>query len=177
MESADRIALLVVDDDDVFRTRLVAALNERGCDAIGASTVSSALEEARRSEPECAIVDLRIAGSGLDLVSALRTVSDQIRIVVLTGYGSIATAVEAVRRGAMNYLTKPADVETILRSLFGHSTAADTVVVPQSLEQVEWEHINRVLQECNGNISNAAKVLGLHRRSLQRKLSAVTRRA
>ena len=169
--------MLVVDDDDVFRKRLVAALNERGFLAVGASTQQDALQVAETLEPECAVVDLRITtGSGLDLIPRLRDLSENIKIVVLTGYGSIATAVEALRRGAVNYLTKPIDVDSIVRAFTDQSGGEKLETQPQSLEQVEWEHINRVLLECEGNISQAAKLLGLHRRSLQRKLATITKR-
>jgi two-component system response regulator RegA len=111
-------------------------------------------------------------GSGLDLVTRFIEADPATKIVVLTGYGSIATAVEAVRRGAAHYLTKPADADQILAALTGGSATAATVPAKlMSLDQVEWEHINRVLLDCQGNISEAARVLGLHRRSLQRKLA------
>ena len=177
MNSSEPVSLLVVDDDDVFRSRLVAALNERGFAAVGVATHADALREAENLDPECALVDLRMTtGSGLDLIPRLRAISENIKIVVLTGYGSIATAVEALRRGAMNYLTKPIDIDSIVRAFTGESGTDIAETAPQSLEQVEWEHINRVLMECKGNISLAAKLLGLHRRSLQRKLATITKR-
>jgi two-component system response regulator RegA len=111
-------------------------------------------------------------GSGLDLIHLLKRADPETRIVVLTGYGSIATAIEAVRRGATNYLTKPADADEILSALGEAAAESATVPAkPMSLDQVEWEHINRVLLDCDGNISEAARILGLHRRSLQRKLA------
>jgi two-component system response regulator RegA len=118
------------------------------------------------------VVDLRMpGGSGLDLVRDLRRVSPRVRVIVLTGYGSIATAVEAIRRGAENYLPKPADADDILTALSrGGSQPEDGASEAPSLARAEWEHIHRVLADCDGNISEAARRLGIHRRSLQRKL-------
>jgi len=118
------------------------------------------------------VLDLRVEdGSGLDLIPRLKAADPATRIVVLTGFGSIATAVEAVRRGATHYLTKPANADEILAAFAPAGAAVETPLQPMSLDRVEWEHINRVLLECGGNISEAARVLGLHRRSLQRKLA------
>ncbi|HEY2588312.1 MAG TPA: response regulator [Tepidisphaeraceae bacterium] len=165
---------LVVDDDEVFRTRLIKALQSRGIEATGAKSGDDALRIAPTLKPQAAILDLRMPGmSGLDLMSELAAQVPGIRMVVLTGYGSIATAVEAVRRGAINYLTKPLDADQILAAFerevdppAGQTVAEST----PSLARVEWEHIQRILHDCNGNISLAARKLGLHRRSLQRKL-------
>ena len=169
--------LLIVDDDEIFRTRLVKAFQTRGLEAQGAGDGREALELAGQFKPQGAIVDLKMAGtSGLDLVPELAAKVPGIQIVVLTGYGSIATAVEAVRRGAMNYLTKPLDADQILAAFEKDAEpAAPGAHVPPdgatpSLARVEWEHIQRVLADCEGNISLAARKLGLHRRSLQRKL-------
>jgi two-component system response regulator RegA len=167
-------SVLVVDDDDVFRARLVRALCDRGFDARGAADGDQAQALAEQETPECAIVDLRMPGpSGLAVVRRLHALDSTTRIVVLTGYGSIATALDAIRSGATHYLTKPADIDEIL-SAFDHGGApADvppTATVP-SLDRVEWEHIERVLADCGGNITQAARLLGLHRRSLQRKLA------
>jgi two-component system response regulator RegA len=172
--------ILVVDDDATFRTRLVRALTTRGYETFEAGDVDSAIALARRQRPARAIVDLRMPGkSGLDLISALMEIDEEIQILVLTGYGSIATAVEAVRRGAIDYLNKPVDTEQILavferdRERGEHATSSATEVTEAkpSLARVEWEHIQRVLSDCGGNISEAARQLGIHRRSLQRKLS------
>lgn len=171
-------SVLVVDDDETFRGRLVKAFESRGFETRGASDVPVALELARAESPELALVDLRMPnGSGLDLVRELKAVDRTTNIVVLTGYGSIATALEAVRLGATHYLTKPADVDEILAAFArAHepphpiSAASSDHEVP-SLARTEWEHINRVLTDCGHNITQAAKLLGLHRRSLQRKLS------
>lgn len=166
--------VLVVDDDETFRTRLARAFERRGWEARTAESGEAALEAAREESPEHAVIDLRMGGmDGLELLRELHRIDPTTTIVVLTGYGSIATAVEAVRRGATDYLTKPAELDEILRAF--HKTDADEepappTVVP-SLARAEWEHINRVLTECGGNISQAARLLGLHRRSLQRKLA------
>jgi len=172
-DSADSApTLLVVEDDDFFRERLVRALAERGYAAHGAATVTDALARSEEA-PEFAVVDLRIGdASGLDVVRALIAKDPGTRVVMLTGYGSIATAVEAVRAGAVHYLSKPVDIDQILAAFEGKSATSSvgSVEVP-SLARVEWEHIQRVLSDCDGNISQAARLLGLHRRSLQRKLS------
>ncbi len=149
------------------------ALAARGVDARGAGSAAEAVVLARQSIPDAAIVDLRMAGAGgLDLIPRLLDISPDMRVVVLTGYGSIATAVEAVRRGAMNYLIKPLDADQILAA-FDSDPAAHPPISQEStpsLARVEWEHIQRILTDCDGNISLAARKLGLHRRSLQRKL-------
>ncbi|HEY8750853.1 MAG TPA: response regulator [Tepidisphaeraceae bacterium] len=161
---------LVVDDNEAFRTRLVKALQTRGLEAQGAGDARQALEIAGQFRPQAAIVDLKMPGlSGLDLVPELTAKCPGVQVVVLTGYGSIATAVEAVRRGAVNYLTKPLDADQILAA-FNKAPDAPSVDGIPSLARVEWEHIQRILHDCNGNISLAARKLGLHRRSLQRKL-------
>lgn len=170
---------LVVDDDAAFRMRLVKALAVRGYDARGAANVDEGIDVAREFKPEAAVVDLRMPGgkSGLDLVSELVKRYPGMQIVILTGYGSIATAVEAVRQGAINYLSKPSDADQILAAFDheadgnGHAAAADAVEATPSLARVEYEHIQRILSDCGGNISLAARKLGIHRRSLQRKLS------
>ncbi len=166
-------SFLVVDDDDVFRGRLARALHERGFEVREARSPSEAEALAREDAPEYAVVDLRMTeGSGLDVVRALLAVEPATRAVILTGYGSIANAVEAMKRGAVSYLSKPATVEEILRAvgLVESAAQAEAAAETPSLARVEWEHINRVLQDCGGNISQAARTLGLHRRSLQRKL-------
>lgn len=166
-------SVLVVDDDEVFRTRLGRAFADRGFEVRTAETAENALELARQDSPEYAVVDLRMPGaSGIDLVRELNAIDPATQIVMLTGYGSIATAVEAIRAGAVHYLSKPADIDDILAALRGKAapSASGDAEVP-SLARVEWEHIQRVLTDCDGNISRAARLLGLHRRSLQRKLS------
>lgn len=171
----DAASILVVDDDRVLRERLAKALRERGYDVRAAADYEDAVAAAREEAPELAVVDLRMpGGSGLDLVRALKQLDATTRVVVLTGYGSIATALEAVRLGATHYLQKPADADEIIAA-FGREDSGAAVAVPDdymapSLARAEWEHINRVLGDCEGNISEAARRLGIHRRSLQRKL-------
>ena len=165
--------LLVVEDDEALRTRLVRAFADRGFLAQGAASTAEALACSDEA-PEYAVVDLRIGDeSGLEVIRALLARDPATRIVMLTGYGSIATAVEAIRLGAIHYLTKPADADEILAALRrGETTAASPSPPgePLSLARAEWEHINRVLSDSGGNISEAARRLGIHRRSLQRKL-------
>jgi two-component system response regulator RegA len=177
--------LLVVDDDAVLRDRLVRAFRDRGYESVGAPDGEKALELAANDPPEFAVIDLRMPGrSGLDVVRELLALEPATGIVVLTGYGSIATAVEAIRLGAKHYLTKPADADEILRAFHADDAAAtlptgSALTAPgapsetetPSLARTEWEHIQRVLADVNGNVSEAARRLGLHRRSLQRKLS------
>jgi two-component system, response regulator RegA len=168
-------SLLIVEDDDALRDQLTRAFERRQLEVRSARTADEALRLAREDPPELALVDLRIgADSGLDLIPALRALDAATRIVVLTGYGSVATAVEAVRRGAMHYLTKPADADEILAAFEREpqtGAARSGEWRPMSLDRVEWEHINRVLVGCGGNISEAARQLRVHRRTLQRKLA------
>lgn len=166
--------ILVVEDDDAFRRVLVTALNQRGYDAQGVGDAASALRVAREESPEMAVVDLRLPdASGLDVVRELKAIDPSTSIVVLTGYGSIATALEAVRLGAIHYLTKPTDADRVLAAfeLGLSSRPRELPIDPPSLARVEWEHMQRVLTDCDGNVSEAARALGMHRRSLQRKLS------
>jgi two-component system response regulator RegA len=166
--------ILVVEDDNAFRTVLVNAFRERGYDAEGVADAASAIRAAEQDSPEMAVVDLRLPDeSGLAVVRQLKAIDPSTAIVVLTGYGSIATALESVRLGATHYLTKPTDADRILAA-FQHGLASrprDLTTEPPSLARVEWEHLNRVLTDCDGNISEAARQLGMHRRSLQRKLA------
>jgi two-component system response regulator RegA len=166
------LSILIVDDDEPFRRRLARALTDRGLEVRTAGDAAAALEAVGRDDPpELAVVDLRMPGaSGLELVRELRAIEPAMRILVLTGYGSIVTAVEAMRLGATNYLPKPADADEILRALDPEGVAVGGPASTPSLARAEWEHIQRVLGDSAGNISEAARRLGLHRRSLQRKL-------
>jgi two-component system, response regulator RegA len=171
----DKLSLLIVDDDEVFRKRLARAFDERGYDTRTASNYDEAVAAARADSPELALVDLRMPGrSGLELVRALKEIDAATRVVVLTGYSSISTAVDAMRLGATNYVPKPADVDDILAAFARGEAPPLEPPEPDyrapSLARAEWEHINRVLSDCAGNISEAARRLGIHRRSLQRKL-------
>ena len=164
--------LLIVDDDVPFRSRLIRAFQDRGFDTVGAASFDEAMGVAATDTPELALVDLRLPGkSGLELVKALKALDPTTSIVVLTGYGSIATAVESVKQGATSYLTKPVDADQILAAFDPDEAGVTTTAVAQPLARVEWEHIQRVIADCGGNLSHAARVLGIHRRSLQRKLA------
>ena len=170
-------SILLVDDDDVFRSRLARALGDRGLAVVEASDHAHALAAVEEQPTTYALVDLRLpSGSGLEIVRSVKERSPETVVVVLTGYGSIATALEAVRIGAAHYLQKPASADDILAS-FARARDAEPAPLGEvdgddvpSLDRVEWEHINRVLTDCGGNVSEAARRLGIHRRSLQRKL-------
>ena len=172
--------LLVIDDDETFNAVLVRALTRRGVDARGVRDVAGALAEAEAWQPGRVVLDLNLAGqSGLALISPLLALVPGCRIVVLTGYASIATAVDAIKRGAVQYLAKPVDVDAIVRA-FGDEapeTAALPADEPLSVDRLAWEHIQRVLQEHDGNISATARALKMHRRTLQRKLGKRPARA
>jgi len=166
---------LIADDDDLFRGRLGRALEARGWEVFLAANTAQALAAAQEHAPDLAIVDLRLAGeNGLDIVRKLRAFDSTMFILMLTGWGSIATALEAVRGGADHYLSKPVDTDQIV-AVFNASPASGANADPPSsvpsLARVEWEHILRVIADCGGNISQAARALGIHRRSLQRKIS------
>jgi len=166
----DGRSLLIVDDDSTFRERLVRAMRDRGFEATGVPDHPSAIIAAQTETPELAVVDLRLPGeSGLAVVRDLKALDASTVVVVLTGYGSIATAVETIKLGAASYLTKPADADQIVAAFEGIQPRDDAEA--PSLARVEWEHIQRILRDCDGNISQAARVLRIHRRSLQRKLS------
>ena len=168
-------SILIVDDDEAFRTRLARAFVDRGYHTRMASCFDEAVLMAGDEAPELAVVDLRMPGrSGLELVQALTRIDRCTKTVVLTGYGSIATALDAMRLGATYYLSKPADADDIVAA-FDRAKAPplqppEPEYTAPSLARAEWEHINRVLSDCGGNISEAARRLGIHRRSLQRKL-------
>lgn len=168
--SPDAPTLLVVDDDEAFRVRLGKAMEARGFAVTLAADAEAALRAATEP-PEYAVIDLRMPGqSGLELLAALRAKDPNTRVVMLTGYGSIPTAIEATRRGATAYLTKPADADDVLRALLGQGEPAAPLGETPSLARAEWEYIHRVLADCADNVSEAARRLGIHRRSLQRKL-------
>lgn len=174
-------SILIVDDQEIFRERLARAFRDRGFDVRSASNCDEAVVVAREDSPEMAVVDLRMPScSGIDLVRDLKEIDPATKIIILTGYGSIATAVDAMRFGASNYLAKPADADDILAA-FARADSEDTEqATPEykapTLARTEWEHINRVLADCGGNISEAARRLGIHRRSLQRKLKKLAPR-
>ena len=170
-------SILLVDDDAVFRERLARSLKGRGFDVRTAGNTIEAVKLAREDSPEMAVVDLRMpGGSGIDLVKELKAIDESTKVIMLTGYGSIATAVDAVKLGATDYLPKPADADDILAAferadgVQPGTYAGNEGIKAPSLARAEWEPIQRVLHDCNNNISEAARRLGIHRRSLQRKL-------
>lgn len=166
-------SLLLVDDDRVFGEVLARALARRGYAVQIAHDVAAATVIAERDPPEYAVIDLKMpGGSGLALVQRLTALDAHTRIVVLTGYASIATAVEAIKLGATHYLSKPADADEIVRA-FAHESGNAEVAIDDdrpSVDRLEWEYIQKTLQECGENISATARALGMHRRTLQRKL-------
>jgi two-component system response regulator RegA len=171
----DTQTILITDDDKAFCAALSGAFRRRGFKVVVAHDYDDALSEAEAWNPARAVVDLRMPGrGGLEVVGELKQKHPAMKIVVLTGYGSIATAVEAMKLGAVHYLTKPAEPDEVL-SAFERTEPATELPAepanPRSLEEVEWEHLQRVLTDCAGNISEAARRLGMHRRSLQRKLA------
>ncbi len=172
--SRDLPNLLLVDDDELFCRVLSSALEKRGFSVQVSHNVEDAAALVGDAAPEYAVVDLNMPGdSGLLLVEKLHQLNEHTRIVVLTGYASIATAVEAIKLGAIHYLAKPADADEVVAAL-GHEsgdTATEITEQPMSTRRLEWEHIQKVLMECNGNISATARKLGMHRRTLQRKLA------
>jgi two-component system response regulator RegA len=165
--------LLVVDDDEVFRQRLARAMERRGYSVVSADGVDSGSEAARSAPPEYAVVDLRLGdGSGLSVVQVIREVSPEARIIVLTGYGNIATAVAAMKAGAVDYLPKPADADAIEAALLAQDRPLPPPPEhPMSADRVRWEHIQRVFEQCDRNVSETARRLNMHRRTLQRILA------
>ena len=165
--------LLIVDDDAPLRNRLARAMEQRGFKAIVASSVAEGIELGSDSPPAYAVVDLRLAdGNGLEVVHALRTARADIRIVILTGYGNIATAVRAVKAGAVDYLPKPADADIIAAALLETERPLPPPPEdPMSADRVRWEHIQRVFEQCDRNVSETARRLKMHRRTLQRILN------
>lgn len=169
----DATPLLIIDDDELFCHVLSRALSKRGYAVLVAHDATQALSLARHHRPELATLDLKLEqSSGLKLLPELLEAVPHCRIVVLTGYSSITTAVEAIKLGAVNYLCKPADADEILLALEREEGDPDAEVAdnPPSINRIAWEHIQKVLQEHDGNISATARALGMHRRTLQRKL-------
>lgn len=173
--------ILVIEDDETFSATLVRALKRRGQEVLAARSAAAALSQAEASRPDRVVLDLNLGGdSGLNLIPRLLDLNPSCRIVVLTGYASITTAVDAIKLGAVQYLAKPVDVNALLAA-FGHelqpgatsfaaTATAPISAVPMSVDRMEWEHIQRVLREHQGNISSTARALNMHRRTLQRKL-------
>ncbi len=173
-ELGDDRSLLLVDDDEIFLMRLARAMERRGFETQTASSVAAGKALALARPPAYAVIDLRLDdGNGLDVVEALRERRPDSRIVVLTGYGAIATAVAAVKIGATDYLSKPADAEEVVNALLARdgSTLPEPPENPMSADRVRWEHIQRVYEQCDRNVSETARRLSMHRRTLQRILA------
>ncbi len=166
-------SILLVDDDRPFVTRLARAFEQRGFEVRTAETVSEGTAALRDSAPAYAVVDMRLgAGNGLDVIEALRVARPDARVVVLTGYGNIATAVTAVKLGAIDYLAKPADVDEVIAALMREpGIKAEPPENPMSADRIRWEHIQRVYELCDRNVSETARRLSMHRRTLQRILA------
>ena len=169
---ADR-NLLIVEDDKAFLERLARAMEARGFIVRTSETVADALAQITRAAPAFAVVDLRLGdGNGLDVVSALKRQRPDARAIVLTGYGNIATAVTAVKLGAVDYLAKPADADDVVNALLATGSAkTEPPQNPMSADRVRWEHIQRIYEMCNRNVSETARRLNMHRRTLQRILA------
>lgn len=173
IDSEELPHLLLVDDDETFTRVMARAMARRGFRVSTASSAEAGLALAREDLPEYAVLDLKMDGdSGLVLLPKLHELDAEMRVLILTGYSSIATAVEAIKRGACNYLCKPADADDVLTALLSEHADLDSLVPdnPMSVDRLQWEHIQRVLGEHEGNISATARALGMHRRTLQRKL-------
>lgn len=171
-------SLLIVDDDAPFRTRLARAMERRGFDVVAVDSVHLGIEVAHESAPRYAVVDLRLGdGSGIDVVKALRDARGDARIVMLTGYGNIATAVAAVKFGAVDYLPKPSDADAVESALLTDGPLPPPPDNPMSADRVRWEHIQRVFEQCDRNVSETARRLKMHRRTLQRILNKHAPRA
>ncbi|MDG9882028.1 response regulator transcription factor [Pseudomonas putida CSV86] len=173
VEGEDLPHLLLVDDDATFTRVMARAMARRGFRVSTASSADAGLLIAQQDVPDYAALDLKMDGdSGLVLLPKLLELDPEMKVVILTGYSSIATAVEAIKRGACNYLCKPADADDVVAALLSQHADLDTLVPenPMSVDRLQWEHIQRVLTEHEGNISATARALGMHRRTLQRKL-------
>jgi len=165
-------SLLIVEDDKVFRGQLLRAMTRRGFDVIAAESLEAAKPMAVENAPDYAVIDMRLGdGNGLDLVPWLHDRLPDMKIVVLTGYGNIASAVAAVKSGAVDYLAKPADPEEIEAALLSTGEAPPPPDNPMSVDRVRWEHIQRVYELCDRNVSETARRLNMHRRTLQRILA------
>ena len=166
-------SLLLVDDDNPFRERLARAMEKKGFEVIQAESVLKGIESVKTKKPGFAVVDLRLGdGNGLEVVKQIQTTNAESRIIMLTGYGNIPTAVAAIKEGAIDYLAKPADAEDVEKALLADPLKkAIPPENPMSADRVKWEHIHRVFELCNRNVSETARRLKMHRRTLQRILS------
>jgi len=166
-------SLLIVDDDNPFRERLARAMEKKGFLVFQAESVKKGLDVANADKPEFGVVDLRLNdGSGIEVVKEIQKANPNSRVIMLTGYGNIPTAVAAIKQGAIDYLSKPADADDVERALLADpNKKADPPDNPMSADRVKWEHIHRVFELCNRNVSETARRLKMHRRTLQRILS------
>ncbi len=166
-------SLLIVDDDNPFRERLARAMEKKGFEVSQAQGVKSGIETVKINTPAFAVVDLRLEdGNGLEVVKQIQATNPESRIVMLTGYGNISTAVAAIKDGAIDYLAKPADADDVEKALLANPNKKPAPPEnPMSADRVKWEHIHRVFELCNRNVSETARRLKMHRRTLQRILS------
>ena len=166
-------SIIIVDDDNPFRERLTRAMEKKGFQVTQAESVKQGVVEVKKAPPAFAVVDLRLGdGSGLEVVKEIRKQKKDSRIIMLTGYGNIPTAVEAVKAGAIDYIPKPADADDVENALLAlPESKAKPPQNPMSADRVKWEHIHRVFELCNRNVSETARRLKMHRRTLQRILS------
>ena len=169
----DDNSLLIIDDDNPFRERLSRSMEKKGYKVSQAEGVKKGIEAVRIKKPAFAVVDLRLNdGNGLEVVKEIQNSNSKSRIIMLTGYGNISTAVAAIKEGAIDYLSKPADADDIEKALLADpNTKAEPPENPMSADRVKWEHIHRVFELCNRNVSETARRLKMHRRTLQRILS------
>ena len=169
----DDKSLLIVDDDNPFRERLARAMEKKGFKVSQAEGVKKGLDAVKNNKPAFAVVDLRLGdGNGLEVVKEIQSSNANSRVVMLTGYGNIPTAVAAIKQGAIDYLAKPADADDVEKALLANpNKKADPPENPMSADRVKWEHIHRVFELCNRNVSETARRLKMHRRTLQRILS------
>ena len=169
----DDKSLLIVDDDNPFRERLARAMEKKGFQVAQAECVKKGIESVKSKKPAFAVVDLRLNdGNGLEVVKEIQSTNSNSRIVMLTGYGNIPTAVAAIKQGAIDYLAKPADADDVEKALLADpNKKASPPENPMSADRVKWEHIHRVFELCNRNVSETARRLKMHRRTLQRILS------
>ena len=166
-------SLLIVDDDNPFRERLARAMEKKGFEVIQAEGVKKGIDAVKSKKPAFAVVDLRLNdGNGLEVVKEIQNSNENSRIVMLTGYGNIPTAVSAIKQGAIDYMSKPADADDVEKALLADpNKKAEPPENPMSADRVKWEHIHRVFELCNRNVSETARRLKMHRRTLQRILS------
>ena len=166
-------SLLIVDDDNPFRERLARAMEKKGFEVFQAESVQKGVESVKNKKPGFAVIDLRLNdGNGLEVVKEIQSSNSSSRIIMLTGYGNIPTAVAAIKQGAIDYLAKPADADDVEKALLADpNRKADPPDNPMSADRVKWEHIHRVFELCNRNVSETARRLRMHRRTLQRILN------